>query len=310
MKYRKAPDNYTDWLQDRSDNPSIGASASDRILGLNPWHSEVDLWDDLVNGIKPQDDNLAMWLGREMEPIIKKLFMDKTGLKVLNDNKIRIDEEHHFLTTNLDGMVVGEGVPVEYKTTGMPWNGDIPDHYFVQIQHQMMVTESPSIYFVSLSLGQRKELIVEKYDRNDEFIADMRSSLVNFWNNHVVTEIPPEPKSVEDAKKIFDVVEPESSAMAQPEDQLVWSSLTDLKRQKFELEKQIKAHQLDIMKKLGNRESLVDQHGQTLVTWKKTKDSQVFDVKGFEKDNPELYNKYKKTRNGYRRFTIKEVING
>ena len=310
MKYRKSPDNYKDWLQDRSDNPSIGASASASILGLNPWHSEVDLWDDLVNGIKPQDDNLAMWLGREMEPIIKKLFMDKTGLKVLNDNKIRIDEEHHFLTTNLDGVVVGEGVPVEYKTTGAPWDGDIPDHYFVQIQHQMMVTESPYIYFVSLSMGRRKELIIEKYERNDEFITDMRSSLVNFWNNHVVTKVPPEPKTVEDAKKIFDVVEPESSAMAQPEDQLVWSSLTELKRQKIELEKQIKAHQLDIMKRLGDRESLVDQHGQTLVTWKKTKDSEVFDVKGFEKDNPELYNKYKKTRNGYRRFTIKEVING
>ena len=310
MKYRKSPDNYKDWLQDRKDNPSIGASASASILGLNPWQTEVDVWNDLVNGANPQEDNLAMWLGREMEPIIKKLFMDKTGLKVHNDNKIRIDDKYNFLTTNLDGLGVGESVPVEYKTTGAPWDGEIPDHYFVQIQHQMMVTKSPHIYFVSLSMGRRKELIIEKYERNNEFINDMRSTLVNFWLNHVVTKTPPDPKTIADAKKIFNDVDPESTAAAQPEDKLVWASLTDLKRQKLEIEKQIKAQQLDIMKRLGDRESLVDQYGQTLATWKKTKDSKIFDVKEFEKDNPELFNKYKKTRSGYRRFTIKEVING
>jgi len=218
MKYRLAPSNYDEWLQDRHDNPSIGASMSSSILGYNPWQSAVDVWDQLLHPSGGIDDNLAMYLGREMEPIVKKLFMDKTGLKVLNDNKIRIDDEYEFLTTNLDGMVVGEGIPVEYKTTAKPWDGGIPDHYFVQLQHQMMVTETPSIYFCSLSMGFRKQFIVEKYNRNDKFIDELRSDLVTFWNENVVKGIPPEPKSIDDAKKIYNQVDPESVATGSEDD--------------------------------------------------------------------------------------------
>ena len=308
MRYRLAPDNYQEWIQDRLDNPSIGASQSSAVMGLNPYQSAVDVYFDLVDGFE-QDDNLAMYLGREMEPIIKKLFMERTGLKVLNDNKIRIDQEYDFLTTNLDGMVVGEGVPVEYKTSGMPWTGDIPEHYFVQIQHQMMVTESPSIYFVSLSMGLRKQLVVEKYDRNDEFISEMRSELVSFWHDHILTRTPPEPESLDDAKKRYTEIDPESVATATPDDQLIWATMNTLKEERKVIDEQIKDHQLSLIKKIGERESLVSLSGNTLVTWKRTKDSVVFDTQRFAKEKPDLYNKYMRTRSGYRRFILKEDIN-
>lgn len=308
MRYRLAPDNYQEWIQDRLDNPSIGASQSSAVMGLNPYQSAVDVYFDLVDGFE-QDDNLAMYLGREMEPIIKKLFMERTGLKVLNDNKIRIDQEYDFLTTNLDGMVVGEGVPVEYKTSGMPWTGDIPEHYFVQIQHQMMVTESPSIYFVSLSMGLRKQLVVEKYDRNDEFISEMRSELVSFWHDHILTRTPPEPESLNDAKKRYTEIDPESVATATPDDQLIWATMNTLKEERKVIDEQIKDHQLNLIKKIGERESLVSLSGNTLVTWKRTKDSVVFDTQRFAKEKPDLYNKYMRTRSGYRRFILKEDIN-
>ena len=308
MRYRLAPDNYQEWIQDRLNNPSIGASQSSAVMGLNPYQSAVDVYFDLVDGFE-QDDNLAMYLGREMEPIIKKLFMERTGLKVLNDNKIRIDQEYDFLTTNLDGMVVGEGVPVEYKTSGMPWTGDIPEHYFVQIQHQMMVTESPSIYFVSLSMGLRKQLVVAKYDRNDEFISEMRSELVSFWHDHILTRTPPEPESLDDAKKRYTEIDPESVATATPDDQLIWATMNTLKEERKVIDEQIKDHQLNLIKKIGERESLVSLSGNTLVTWKRTKDSVVFDTQRFAKEKPELYNKYMRTRSGYRRFILKEDIN-
>lgn len=308
MRYRLAPDNYQEWIQDRLDNPSIGASQSSAVMGLNPYQSAVDVYFDLVDGFE-QDDNLAMYLGREMEPIIKKLFMERTGLKVLNDNKIRIDQEYDFLTTNLDGMVVGEGVPVEYKTSGMPWTGDIPEHYFVQIQHQMMVTESPSIYFVSLSMGLRKQLVVEKYDRDDEFISEMRSELVSFWHDHILTRTPPEPESLDDAKKRYTEIDPESVATATPDDQLIWATMNTLKEERKVIDEQIKDHQLSLIKKIGERESLVSLSGNTLVTWKRTKDSVVFDTQRFAKEKPDLYNKYMRTRSGYRRFILKEDIN-
>ena len=304
MKYRLAPANYEEWLQDRHDNPSIGASMSSSILGYNPWQSAVDVWDQLIHPNGGIDDNLAMYLGREMEPIVKKLFMDKTGLKVLNDNKIRIDDKHEFLTTNLDGVVVGEGIPVEYKTTAKPWDGDIPDHYFVQLQHQMMVTESPSIYFCSLSMGFRKQFIVERYNRNDKFIDELRDKLVTFWNENVVKGIPPEPKSISDAKKVFNNIDPESVATIN--DYTVVTELRALKETRAELDRQVNEKQLEIMKIIGDKETLVNTAGFELVTWKKSKPTTYLNAKKLADKDPDIYLKYLKQRDGSRRFVLKK----
>ena len=305
MKYRLAPANYKEWLEDRKNNPSIGASMSPAILGFNPWQSAVDVWDKLVNNTDDITDNLTMYLGREMEPIVKKLFMDQTGLKVLNDNKIRIDDKHELLTTNLDGVVVGEGIPVEYKTTAKPWDGEIPNHYFVQLQHQMMVTESPSIYFCSQSMGFRKQLIVERYDRNDEFIGELRDELVTFWNDHVLTGKPPEPKSISDAKKVFNHTDPESVATI--DDYMVVTELRALKETVAELGRQVNEKQLEVMKIIGDKETLVSTAGYELVTWKKSKDVNYLDTKELAKSEPDIYNKYLKYRNGSRRFVLKKM---
>ena len=304
MKYRLAPTKYEEWLQDRHDNPSIGASMSSSIIGYNPWQSAVDVWDQLLHPNGGVDDNLAMYLGREMEPIVKKLFMDKTGLKVLNDNKIRIDDEYEFLTTNLDGIVVGEGIPVEYKTTAKTWDGDIPDHYFVQLQHQMMVTESPSIYFCSLSMGFRKQFIVERYDRNDKFISELRDKLVTFWNENVVKGIPPEPKSISDAKIVFNNIDPESVATI--DDYTVVTELRALKETRAELDRQVNEKQLEIMKIIGDKESLVSTAGYELVTWKKSKTTTYLNAKKLADKDPAIYNKYLKQRDGSRRFVLKK----
>jgi putative phage-type endonuclease len=307
MKYRLAPSDYNDWLQDRRDHPSIGASMSPAIMGLSPWQTAVDVWDTLVHGIATEEDNLAMYLGREMEGIVKKLFMDHTGLKVVNDYKIRIDEEHEFLTTNLDGMVIGEGVPVEYKTTAKPWDGEIPDSYFVQLQHQMMVTETDYIYYCSLSMGFRKQLIVEKYNRNDQFIDDMRTQLINFWDDHVLTKKPPEAKSLSDAKKIFNHSDPEAIATASYDDYQQIIELQNLKKHRDLIDTQIKDKKLQVMKTMGERETMVSDSGHELVTWRKTKDSNIFDSKQLLKDKPDIYNNYLKTRDGYRRFVLKKT---
>ena len=70
-----------------------------------------------------------MIIGTFMEPLARKLFYKETGLRVVKDNKIRIDPEYDFLTKKSDGMVIGEKVPLEIKTATQ-WNIDeIPDYY-------------------------------------------------------------------------------------------------------------------------------------------------------------------------------------
>tara|TARA_R100001163_G_scaffold59049_1_gene47623 strand:- start:1039 stop:1965 length:927 start_codon:yes stop_codon:yes gene_type:complete len=306
MKYRNAPTNYEEWLKDRKENPSIGASQSAAVLGLSPWATPFDVWHELVNGFEPKEENLTFRLGRELEPIIRTLFMEETGLKVINDNKIRYSNTYPYITTNLDGMVVGEKVPVEYKTTALGWDGEIPDQYFVQLQHQMYVTETTHCYFAILSLGFKKELIIQKYERDDSFIDNMVTELVRFWEEYVDTKEPPPLLSISDAKKLYFNEEPDSIIQADDEIYMITKSLQHYENEKKRLDDNIAKSKLQLMTVLENKQEL-QYNGTTLVTWKQTKPREYFDKNTFKKEHPDIYSKYSSKREGARRFTLKKM---
>jgi predicted phage-related endonuclease len=260
-----------------------------------------------VNGFQPKDDNLAMYLGREMEPILRDLFFRETGLKVKQDNKIRIHDDHPFITTNLDGMVVGEKVPVEFKTTSQKWDGEIPDHYFVQLQHQMMVTDAPYIYFASLSLGYNKQMVIEKYHRDDKFIKSLMDTLVEFWKINVEGKVAPQCQTIGDANLLYSTVSEDEIAQADDDIYNIAVQLRACNSRKSEFENEIKKLKLQLMTVLEDKQVL-EYNGHQLATWKKTKDSERFDKESFKKDHPEIYAKYISKKAGFRRFVLKKEL--
>ena len=300
---------HDEWLKRRFE--SIGASESGSILGINPWKTAVDVYYEKVDKITDFPDNLNMWLGRELEPVIKKRFEEESGFKVRNDHKIRVDREHSFLTTNLDGMVVGEKVPVEYKALGK-WDGEIPDYYFSQIQHQIMVSESDYAYFVVLVLATQKNFIIQKINRDDEFIKLMREEEVTFWNAHVIPCDPPAPTTIDDVKKIYaDSVQ--GSKMETNSPQLI-NKINLLAETKAEIKEKkgiCDNIQKDLMETMQEDELIVNKDtGHVLCTWKKSADSLRFDAKRLKEEDPEIYAKYMKQKTGIRRFLIKGGHNG
>ena len=295
---------HDEWLKRRFE--SIGASESGSILGINPWKTAVDVYYEKVDRVTDFSDNLNMWLGRELEPVIKKRFEEETGYKVRNDHKIRVDKEHSFLTTNLDGMVVGEKVPVEYKALGR-WDGEIPDYYFSQVQHQMMVAEAEYAYFVVLLLSGRKEFIIEKVDRNDEFVESMRSEEIAFWMEHVEKEIPPEPETLKDVKNIYS--DANKGATLEVKDKQLQhkiSLLIDTRVQVGDLKMTCDNIQKEILNLMGENEYLIDGNtGEQIATWKQGNLVNKFNMAKFKEENPDLHSQYVEYKPGYRRFLIK-----
>lgn len=293
-----------DWLLERA--KSIGASDSSAVLGINPWKSNVELWLEKTNpeSLLDQPDNLNMRLGRDMEPILRQLFTEETGLQVRQDNHIRYDDEYPFLSTNLDGRIVGDKVPLELKTTGM-WDGMIPDNYFCQLQHQMMVTKSPYIYFAVLVLSNfGKQFIVEKYERNERFIADMRSKMVDFWMNYVVTGVAPDPVSVKDARLLYNETNQESVIEGSFDMITICDNIKeynkDIKKIKAKAD-ELRVSIMDTMKE----DEIMTYKGSTLSTWKKSKGKVKFDLNKFKKDHPDIYEEYSSHKDGNRMLIIK-----
>ena len=294
-----------DWLLERA--KSIGASDSSAVLGINPWKSNVELWLEKTNpeALLDQPDNLNMRLGRDMEPILRQLFTEETGLQVRQDNHIRYDDEYPFLSTNLDGRIVGDKVPIELKTTGMVWDGMIPDNYFCQLQHQMMVTKSPYIYFAVLVLSNfGKQFIVEKYERNERFIADMRSKMVDFWMNHVVTGIAPDPVSVKDARLLYKDTIQESVIEGSFDMITICEKIKDYNKDIKKIKSKADELRVDIMDTMKEDE-IMTYKGSILSTWKKSKGKVKFDLNKFKKDHPEIYEEYATQKDGNRMLIIK-----
>ena len=293
-----------DWLLERA--KSIGASDSSAVLGINPWKSNVELWLEKTNpeSLLDQPDNLNMRLGRDMEPILRQLFTEETGLQVRQDNHIRYDDEYPFLSTNLDGRIVGDKVPLELKTTGM-WDGMIPDNYFCQLQHQMMVTKSPYIYFAVLVLSNfGKQFIVEKYERNERFIEDMRARMVDFWMNYVVTGVAPDPVSVKDARLLYNETNQESVIEGSFDMITICDNIKeynkDIKKIKAKAD-ELRVSIMDTMKE----DEIMAYKGSTLSTWKKSKGKVKFDLNKFKKDHPDIYEEYSSHKDGNRMLIIK-----
>ena len=293
-----------DWLLERA--KSIGASDSSAVLGINPWKSNVELWLEKTNpeSLLDQPDNLNMRLGRDMEPILRQLFTEETGLQVRQDNHIRYDDEYPFLSTNLDGRIVGDKVPLELKTTGM-WDGMIPDNYFCQLQHQMMVTNSPYIYFAVLVLSNfGKQFIVEKYERNERFIADMRSKMVDFWMNYVVTGVAPDPVSVKDARLLYNETNQESVIEGSFDMITICEKIKDYNKDIKKIKSKADELRVDIMDTMKEDE-IMTYKGSTLSTWKKSKGKVKFDLNKFKKDHPDIYEEYSSQKDGNRMLIIK-----
>ena len=147
-----------EWLNGRTS--CIGGSDASAIVGLNPYMTNVELW-EIKTGRRTQRDisNVAVVkYGTEAEHLLRELFiLDFPNYKVQYiDNNIWTNDRYPFAHASLDGWlteidedgVQGRKGVWECKTTEIlqsmqkeKWRGRIPDNYYIQVLHYLMVTE-------------------------------------------------------------------------------------------------------------------------------------------------------------------------
>jgi len=188
-----------EWLQTRQ--RGIGGSDAGAILGLSSYKSPLSVYFDKVSEIKQADEQtIQQLMGSYSEPLLRDLtikwFKEQHGVLVT----ITEDNETHFdgiFLANLDGRlhhpVYGE-CGLELKTVDpskySEWTGDnLPDTYYIQCQHYMMVTGMER-FFIAYLMGNR-DFNVKEIPRNDRIIAGLRVALTDFWHDHVIPRIPP-----------------------------------------------------------------------------------------------------------------------
>lgn len=135
------PQGSPEWLAYRLQK--FNASESAALLGVSPWQSPYQLWLSKT-GKASNRPNAAMLRGTELEPAARAAYEDQTGLVM----QPLVLEAGRY-SASLDGMTLDGDLVLEIKcpvrgTRSDLWqdvaSGTVPEHYAVQVQHQLMVS--------------------------------------------------------------------------------------------------------------------------------------------------------------------------
>ena len=142
-----------EWLQARAGR--IGGSDASAILGMNPYRTNIELWQIKTGQLVPEDisDKPYVKYGTEAEQYLRELYkLDFPEYQVCyEENNMFLNGKYPFGHASLDGWLIDQNGRLgvwECKTTNIlqsmqkeKWDHRIPDNYYIQILHYLLITE-------------------------------------------------------------------------------------------------------------------------------------------------------------------------
>lgn len=157
-----------EWLDLR--RSSVTASDAPIIMRKSPWKKPDQLLKEKLGLLPTPYASDAMLRGQKLEEPARCLFEEMTGITVFP--AVVFHKGHSWMIASLDGLSIDGKTMVEIKCPGEKGfaeaeRGRIPEHYNIQMQHQMLCTGlSKCLYFVFN--GERGVLL--ECERDDALI--------------------------------------------------------------------------------------------------------------------------------------------
>ena len=318
-------ENRAKWLDGRK--KGMGGSDVAAALGLSPWRTPVELWQDKRGEGEPQPATDSMHFGTILEDIVAKEFQERTGMKVQRVNCTFADGEDDWMRANIDRAIVNTDISVNVRAVKDPQAGKpfittdailecktasafsaalwgdsqedeikagkivtehrIPLYYETQVQWYMRLTGVP-VCSVAVLIGGN-DFRMYRIDRNEEAITAIVEKCRVFWFDYVKKGVAPEPIDIDDIRHLYKrEVGPMLEASA--EAAIAIGEYRNLKGQADSIKKQMEAVATQIAGFIGENEGLL-LDGKKAVTFK-AQSRATFDSKKLKKDDPELWIKY------------------
>lgn len=125
------------------------ASETAAVCGVSPWMTPYELW-MVKTGRKVVEETVAMRHGTQHEAAARAAFEEATGL--IMQPQVVVDG---LYSASLDGITLNGDTLVEIKVpfkgaVSELWQtvkaGNVPEHYLLQVQHQLMVSGARQAY--------------------------------------------------------------------------------------------------------------------------------------------------------------------
>ena len=208
-------ENRDEWLKGRQDLHGIGGSDASAAIGLNPWRTNLELWEIKTGRSTAPDisDNERVQYGQDAEEYIRRLFQLKHALEyeiqyqpdvILQSNT---DPEFLYSPDGLIRTIDGRNGILEIKTTWIMKSYDkekwfdkskkekrIPENYYIQVLHGLNVTgfDFVELYAELVYPSENSELVTYHIEREEveDDLKYIRDGVKDFWR-HVVEDREP-----------------------------------------------------------------------------------------------------------------------
>ena len=279
----------------------IGGSDVAAILGQSPYKTTYQVWQEKTNRAEPKDlsDKDYVVAGTILEDAVAQLYTYKTGVKLNAPEKPLICRNSPWLRANLDFMTTDNQRVIECKTAnafsaktqwGASGTDDVPYPYLLQVMHYMHVTGIHQADLAVLIGGNDFRIYPLEY--NAALCEHVNQRLYDFWFNHVIADVEPEPVNLQDLQQCY----PKDNGQVLLASDEVLEAL-QARQQAAEVKKKadeiLKTQETVIKKFMGEHQILLDADGRKLASWK-SQASKRFDARDFKKVHPDLAEQFYK----------------
>lgn len=285
----------------------IGGSEVPAILGMNKYSSPYRVWAIKTGREDSFVGNKYTTAGTILESAVVEFFSRETEYRIIKASakqKVFVHPKVSFAIGMPDRFYfsnrVGRGI-LECKTTQQSLD-EVPDSWFAQLQWYLGIV---GLYYGGIAwLEHGLEFKYKEYEYDADFFDFMLAEVTKFWENHIVKDVPPDPINIDDLIARYPQHISGKTIDAPYEIVRAHTELKEIREQIKKLETR-ETELSDAVKMAMKDSERVVSRGETLFSWKASKDSVVFEKDRFQIENPDLYQNYLTTRPGTRRFLIK-----
>lgn len=180
-----------EWHEWRSNG--IGASDIGTIMGVNPYKTPLQLFNEMCGYKKVDFVNDAMKHGNEQEPLARAWLEKHLGVTL--DNFCAEDDELSFMRCSFDGINLVDDMLIEikcpYSTSSLNalLNDEIPLTYVYQVQWQLAICGFNKGY---LAVWNDNQCVLHHINADKDLQAEIKIAALKFWDDFI-RGIPPKP---------------------------------------------------------------------------------------------------------------------
>lgn len=197
----------------------LGGSDIAAVLGISPWTTPVQLYHKKTSPpVEDKGNRREKSRGKRWEAVVGEMLVEELEEKghrveIVAANKRYVDPSVNYFACEIDFELRLDGEdeitncelktvhPFKSKEWGEAGTDNSPVWYTAQAMQGLGITGRRRCLVAALFGAD--ELKTYPIGRDEETILGMRMRGTDFWVNHVLARVPPEPVSLEDLKLLF-----------------------------------------------------------------------------------------------------------